>query len=143
MNITLRPVSDYRNAIFFLYLLLGQRTKDQSISHKEMPGKHQHAKFVRSRPYRLWFIIKADGEPVGSIYATRQNEIGIQIAKARQGLGIGMKALNLLTSRYKPLPEIPGKRAGVWLANISKDNDRSIDFFEKAGFSLRQYTFQR
>ena len=67
--------SDYR----FLYELLTQRRQAANISHKKMPTYEEHVKFVRSRPYSKWYIINVNGEKAGSIYLTKQNEIGIHL----------------------------------------------------------------
>ena len=121
--------SDYQ----FLYDLLLQRNSDANISHKKMPTYEEHVKFVRSQPYSKWYIIEIDGERVGSIYLTNQNEVGIFVAERSQAKGIGSNALNVL------IDQNPGLR---YLANINPENKKSIDFFEKSGFVLIQYTYE-
>ena len=37
--------------VVYLYQLLGERTPDQSISHKEMPSIGEHIRFLESNPY--------------------------------------------------------------------------------------------
>ena len=109
--------SDYQ----FLYDLLLQRNSNVNISHKRMPTYEEHIKFVRSQPYSKWYIIEIDGERVGSIYLTNQNEVGIFVAERSQAKGIGSNALNVL------IDQNPGLR---YLANINPENKKSIDFFE-------------
>ena len=121
--------SDYR----FLYDLLLQRNSNVNISHKIMPTYEEHIKFVRSQPYSKWYIIEIDGERVGSIYLTNQNEVGIFVAERSQAKGIGSNALNVL------IDQNPGLR---YLANINPENKKSIDFFEKSGFVLIQHTYE-
>ena len=129
----------------FLYALLEARVAnlEMNISHQAMPDYLEHIKFVRSHPYRAWHLIRRDLQPVGTIYATYLNEIGMHLMPTDQGKGIGRWALEQFLARMHPLPAIPARRIGAWLANINPANRRSIDFFERAGFALKQYTFQR
>ena len=117
----------------FLYVLLKNRNPKFNISHKKMPSFKQHIKFVNSKPYSKWYIIKQNNEKVGSIYLSKQNEIGIFLKEHVQGQNIGTKALKLLITKN------PKKR---FLANINPKNKKSIKFFEKNGFKLIQYTFE-
>ena len=61
----------------FLYELLSERKLYENISHKKNPTYAKHIKFVMSKPYTKWFIIYHQKEKVGSIYLTKQDEIGI------------------------------------------------------------------
>ena len=68
---------DYR----FLFNLLKERESFMNISHKKMPTFSEHVKFIRSKPYTKWYIIENGKKKVGSIYLSKQNEIGIFIKK--------------------------------------------------------------
>ena len=46
--------SDYR----FLYNLLKERDSKANISHKTMPTYTEHLRFIKSRPYRKWYVVK-------------------------------------------------------------------------------------
>lgn len=98
-----------------------------------MPTYDEHIKFVKSNPYSKWYIIKIGARKVGSIYLTKQNEIGIFLIKNLHHKGIGTHALKLLMEKN------PGLR---YLANISPKNKESINFFKKNGFKLIQYTYE-
>lgn len=139
-------MSVYREleAAKILYALLESRAKnpEMNISHAAMPGWHTHQRFIRARPYQHWFIVKADQLPAGSLYATRLNEIGIHLFPDHQRQGIGRAALELFIARNKPLPAVPAMRPARWLANINPENARSIEFFTKAGFRLKQHTYE-
>lgn len=65
--------SDYK----FLYELLKKRDPLANISHKKMPTYKEHIKFVKSRPYKVWYVIHFGKRKVGSIYLSKQNEIGL------------------------------------------------------------------
>lgn len=117
----------------FLYYLLKNRNPNINISHKKMPIFKEHIKFVNSKPYSKWYIIKQNDEKVGSIYLSKQNEIGLFLKNNVQGKNIGTEALKLLIMKN------PKKRI---LANINPKNKKSIKFFKKNGFKLIQFTFE-
>jgi RimJ/RimL family protein N-acetyltransferase len=117
--------------IRFLFELLKERPKESYISFK-MPTYKQHKDFVKSKPYLVWFIIYYDDMHVGTIYKTRQDEIGIQIKKEFQNKGISHKVIPMMY----PL----GK--GHNFANINPLNKSSIKLFSDLGFKLIQYTYE-
>ena len=119
--------------IQFLYNLLEERKPISYISHKKMPTYEEHVNFVKSSPYSKWYIIEVDGKRAGTIYLTKQNEIGIFLNEGLQEKGIGSNALNVLIGKN------PGLR---YLANINPENKKSIEFFKKLGFRLIQYTYE-
>ena len=129
INLKLVNKTDYE----FLYDLLKDRDSNVNISHKRMPSFKEHIKFIKSKPYSKWYIIKDNNEKVGSIYLSKQNEIGLFLKNNVQGKNIGTQALKLLITQK------PKKRI---LANINPKNKKSIKFFEKNGFKLIQYTFE-
>jgi len=126
------PVSRERQAINILYDLLAERTPEQSISHKSMPTMEEHAKFVRSLPYRAWYLIEVGNEYVGCVYLSKQREIGVSIFEKRRGNGYATEAVRELMRKW------PGR----FLANINPLNTASMAFFKKLGFSLLQVTME-
>ena len=121
--------TDYR----FLYQILKEREMDTNISHKKMPTYNEHIDFVQSKPYSKWYIIYFGRKKVGSVYISKQNEIGIFIKKKFLKNGIGTKVLKII------LEKNPKKR---FLANINPKNKKSIKFFKKNGFKLLQKTYE-
>jgi RimJ/RimL family protein N-acetyltransferase len=121
----------------FLYELLKERTITTNISHREMPSFEKHCAFVDSRPYHEWFLIyqewgNIEMGPLGSVYLSKQNEIGVFIAKKHQRQGYGQIAVCLLMNRH------PGEQ---FLANVNPHNSRSIAMFEGLGFEMLQVTY--
>lgn len=110
----------------FLYELLKEREGHVNISHKSLPEWKEHLEFIKSKPYSKWEIILFEKNPVGNIYLTKRNEIGIFIKKEFQSKGIGSTALKQF------MKESGEKR---FLANINPTNYKSIQFFGKNGFS--------
>jgi len=130
-NLKLKEVDE--KDVQFLYNLLEERKPVTYISHKKMPTYEEHVNFVKSSPYSKWYIIEVDGERSGSIYLTKQNEIGIFLNEGLQEKGIGSNALNVLIGKNPDLR---------YLANINPENKKSIKFFKKLGFTLIQYTYE-
>jgi RimJ/RimL family protein N-acetyltransferase len=73
-------------------------------------------------------------EKVGSIYLSKNDEIGIFISKKFQGKNIGKYALNDLMAK--------DTRTKRYLANVNPKNKKSIQFFKNNKFKLIQYTFE-
>ena len=117
----------------FLYELLNERDPKANISHKKMPNFAQHVKFVMSKPYSKWYVIEESKNNVGSIYLTKDNEIGIFIKKDLHGKGIASKAIQLLIEKH------PRSR---YLANVNPKNKKSIQFFKNQKFHLIQHTYE-
>lgn len=115
----------------FLYALLAQREEYQNISHKSLPQYQEHVSFVNSKPYKDWFIIYNidTKQRVGSIYLSKENEVGIFISKNHKKKGYGRQALNSLMEYFKHVKEIK--------ANIAPFNSTSICFFVNMGFKYR------
>jgi RimJ/RimL family protein N-acetyltransferase len=129
--VKLRPVK--KKDCLFLFDLLKERDLRANISHKIMPSFSEHEKFVLSKPYFRWYIIEESKNDVGSIYLTKNDEIGIFLNKKIQGKGIGFKALKLLIDKN------PRKR---YLANVNPKNKKSSYFFKNNGFNLIQHTYE-
>ena len=117
----------------FLFELLKDRGSKINISHRKMPTYNTHVKFVVSKPYAKWYIIKYQDEKIGSVYLSYQDEIGIFLKKGNQRKGIGKKSLELLMKKN------PRKR---FLANVNPKNSKSIKFFKKNRFKLLQHTYE-
>lgn len=117
----------------FLYQILKERNPLVNISHKKMPTYKQHVQFVMSKPYSKWYVIYYEGKKVGSVYLSKQDEIGIFLKKEAQNRGIGHIVLQLIMEN-NPRPR--------YLANINPKNTKSIKFFKKNGFRLIQYTYE-
>ena len=131
-NLKLLPINekDYE----FLYKLLSERKQITFISHKKMPSYDEHIQFIKSKPYTKWYIILQSNKKVGSIYLSKNDEVGLFISKKFQGKNIGFHALTEL------LKKNPRKR---FLANVNPKNKKSMAFFKNNGFKLIQYTFEK
>jgi RimJ/RimL family protein N-acetyltransferase len=130
-EVTLRTIN--KTDLKFLFEILEEREQKVNISHRKMPTFEQHKKFVASKPYSKWYVIFQGVEKVGSIYLSKQNEIGIFLKKGSDHAGIGTNALKLIMEKN------PKRR---YLANVNPKNKESIKFFKKNNFSILQHTYE-
>lgn len=130
-NLSLRRVNE--TDLRFLFNFLKERDPDTNISHKKMPSFKEHKQFVKSKPYSHWYVIELARKKIGTIYLSKNNEIGIFIKIEYQNKGIATKALKLLITKH------PRKR---FLANVNPKNKFSAKFFKNNNFKLIQHTYE-
>lgn len=109
-----------------LFQLLLEKEKFESISHQHMPNFDKHVAFVRSKPYKYWWVIYDDKECVGALYLSHGNEIGIFIYKEHRRQGYAKRILGYLIGTLK--------LSDCYFANINADNEKSIQLFTQMGF---------
>ena len=122
----------------FLYELLSERKLYENISHKKSPTYAKHVKFVMSKPYTKWYIIYHQEERIGSIYLTKQDEIGIHFKESFRPALQPKKTLYLQVLKMM-VKKNPRKR---YLVNINPRNTWMKNFLKNAGFELIQYTYE-
>ena len=117
----------------FLYELLKERKPSTNISHRKMPTFNQHLNFVLSKPYSKWYIIFNKNKKIGSIYISKQDEIGLHIKNLKWQKQIAEITIKLLKQKN------PRDR---YLVNINPKNKKMLNFYENNGFKLIQHTFE-
>ncbi len=130
-SISLRIVRDSDSK--FLFELLKERDPRANISHRKMPSYNEHLKFIKSKPYTKWYVILKSKDRIGSIYLSKNDEIGIFLSKKYQGKNIGNDALAELIQKN------PRER---YLANVNPKNKKSSVFFKNNNFKLIQHTYE-
>ena len=130
-ELKLREVShsDYT----FLYELLKNRNPQVNISHKTIPTFEKHVEFVMSKPYDTWYVIEYTDKKIGSIYLSKQDEIGISFVDDSFHDQFGNSVIKLLTKKN------PRTR---YLANVSPLNKKLQNFFVNNGFTELEYTYE-
>lgn len=123
----------------FLYELL--KTREYSISHKEIPSFEEHSNFVQNHPYHKWFIIENQSNLIGSLYIHKDNSIGLDILNQFEELIPDL--LSLLEKRYKPLPYIKSVRSKNFFLNVSPKNKRLHDLLISSGYEISQVSFEK
>ena len=117
----------------FLYELLSERKSYENISHKKLPTYVKHVKFVMSKPYSKWYIIYRATEKIGSVYITKQDEIGIHFKEKNITNKIRSKVLKMIIKKN------PRDR---YLININSSNTKMKKFLKNEGFELIQHTYE-
>ena len=130
-NIKLKPVT--KNDALFLYELLKTKDPIANISHKKMPSYDEHVNFILSNPYPIWYIIEYEGKKIGSVYLSKQDEIGISLVDNSLYDKIGKSVIKLLIKNN------PRKR---YLAKVSPQNKKLQNFFVNNGFIGLEYTYE-
>ena len=139
MNLEFIDVYTEPSAIEVLWDILGERSAENdpsvNISHRALPAYADHVKFVESRPYRYWYLLRNHDQWLGYVYITSRDEIGIQLYIEARGAGYGDAALTGLLKMHKP------EMGHQFLANINPRNARSISLFARHGFLHVQDTY--
>ena len=133
MNSSIKLNQVTKNDTLFLYDLLKNKDPNANISHKKMPSYDEHVKFVMSKPYTNWYIIEYDKKNVGTIYLSKQDEIGISINNDYEYDQIVKSALKLLMKLNQR------KR---YLANVGPKDVKSQEFLLKNGFTSLEYVYE-
>ncbi len=140
----MHDVYQVEEACQFTYNLLAIRIKEpeSNISHLEMPTVNEHMRFFNSRPFRRWWLVKADNAWVGTAYVSTRNELSVVLLPQYRRRGYGRETIQWIIDHVPPLPESPAVRTGEFLANINPANAASIALFEGLGFKHVQNTYQ-
>ena len=134
MNSDVKLKQVTKNDALFLYEILKNKDPNANISRKKMPSYDEHVEFVMSKPYTNWYIIECDKKNVGTIYLSKQDEIGISINNDYEYDQIVKTALKLLMKLN------PRKR---YLAKVSPNDVRSQEFLLKNGFTGLENIYER
>ena len=133
MNSGIKLKQVTKNDALFLYDLLKNKDPNANISHKKMPSYDEHVEFVMSKPYTNWYIIECDKKNVGTIYLSKQDEIGISINNDYEYDQIVKPTLKLLMKLNQR------KR---YLANTNPKDVRAQEFLLKNGFTSLEYVYE-
>ena len=133
MNSDVKLKQVTKNDALFLYEILKNKDPNANISHKKMPSYDEHVEFVMSKPYTNWYIIEYDKKNVGTIYLSKQDEIGISINNDYEYAQIVKPALKLLMKLNQR------KR---YLANTNPKDVRAQEFLLKNGFTSLENVYE-
>ena len=122
----------------FLYEFLSERKLYVNISHKKNPTYVKHVKFVMSKPYSKWYIIYYGKQKIGSIYLTKQDEVGIRFKEPLRSVFQPRKRLWLQVLKIM-MKKNPRNR---YLININPSNTSMKNFLTDEGFELIQHTYE-
>ena len=132
MNSDVKLKQVTKNDALFLYEIKN-KDSNANISHKKMPSYDEHVEFVMSKPYTNWYIIEYDKKNVGTIYLSKQDEIGISINNDYEYDQIVKPTLKLLMKLNQR------KR---YLANTNPKDVRAQEFLLKNGFTSLENVYE-
>ena len=121
-----------------LFELLGKR--QHSISHKVMPSKSEHLAFIKSNPYRYWFLVFEDDQLVGAIYIQKDNSIGLNLLFPHKKLV--RKILGYLKRNFDPEPEVKSKVPDYFYLNVSYGNEDLKEILDELGVDPIQLSYK-
>ena len=126
------------NEVNILYDLLCKR--NNFISHRSMPLFEDHETFVKSEPYRIWYLVYSDKEAIGSFYISNQNSIGINIEN-HQKIELIDKIIKYIEETYLPMPLIKSIRTDKFHINVPPTNRFLINSLDQLSKKLIQITY--
>ncbi|MDJ0683773.1 MAG: hypothetical protein QNJ84_03665 [Alphaproteobacteria bacterium] len=132
------PVIPTEAQIDHLFELL--KARRHRISHQDLPSFAEHKRFVEAHPYRVWYLVKWDGDLVGGVYLGEDNAIGVNIEDRAVDACLG-PALDKIIQEFDPLPSIPSVRPNRFYINVPPSNAALIAGLEKRGCALLQLSF--
>ena len=137
-EIELQRVIPTNDQIALLYDLL--KNRKFNISHSSMPTMNQHDSFVRSHPYRGWWLIydaSNNSDTIGSVYVGFDNSVGLNIDLNKITFSAKYFTQTLL-KEINPLPPEPSKIFGDFFFNISPKNNDLQTWLEESKYNVTQ-----
>ena len=148
-RINLRPIS--LNDTIYLYELLKERNSSITITQIKLPNFDQHKIFVQNQIFSIngnslnikemkldayigWYIIESDEKNLGSIWIEEDGNIGLQIQKKFQNIGIGIIAFQKIQGLH---------HKDIYKTTVSPENKDSINFCKQLDFQLLKKTNDR
>ena len=116
-TITLEKVTGTDDQIRALYDILIKRT--YNISNTTSTTIEEHIKFTQNHPYRIWYLVKANSDYIGSAYLMENNCVGINLITNFELFPI---IVNKILKKHKPLEEIKSVRPPYFYINIAPEN---------------------
>ena len=126
--------------IRILFKILKERKLCSNISHSNIPSFEDHIKFVKSMPYRYWFLVLKEKEYLGAFYITKNNEISIKLINDSDA--IFKEILHIIFKNFKPLSAIPSKRNSKFIINLSPNDKFYNKLLNRIGAEKIQETYR-
>ena len=138
MNIRFDNIIPTQNQIKILYDEL--KLREFTISHDSLPRFEDHEDFVRSNPYRCWWIISVHDSVIGSCYVSNENSIGINIRSFEPKLVEYI--INHIIEKFEPLDPVRSIRPSDFFINVPISNSEFIDTMEQLSYPKTQITYR-
>ena len=105
-----------------------------------MPTYENHIKFIKSNPYRYWYLIYLNSTEIGTFYIQNNNSIGINIEQPKEI--IIKKIITYVQKKIKPKKSIPSKVPEYYFINVPEKNKKLKKILEKLGCISIQKSFR-
>ena len=127
-KVIFEKITGDNNQIKLLYTLL--KSRKHNISHQYIPSLSKHSVFVKSHPYRAWYLLKCNEKYIGTAYLLRNNSIGFSSIKEESW--VLRQTLKFIQCTFKPLKEIKSIRPPYFYINIPISNAKLIRHMNKS-----------
>jgi len=124
--------------IRILYELLKNRV--HSISHLEIPNYDVHSSFVKSHPYRKWYLVNLEKECLGSFYVKNDNSIGLNLNQIDDG--IVMSCISFIRKNFSPRQASASMISSDFYINVATTNLALIEVMHALSISQLQVSFK-
>jgi len=136
--ITLEPVIACEDHIRTLHALIASRV--HGISHATVPEHDEHEAFVRTHPYRYWYLVHENERCIGSTYIQFDNSIGINLTDFRSLDVIG-RLIDRLLEEHEPLPARKSCRNARFSINVPSTDTIMASWLARLGHEVLQSTY--
>ena len=137
-SIRLERIFSTEDQIKVLFKLLNQRT--HPISHSQMPSFGDHSEFVKSNPYRVWYLVYCNIKCIGSFYIQDDNSIGINIDELDQKK-INF-CLNFIKTNFYPFPEQKSKIPSYFYLNAPYTDKNFLSILKTTNLTPIQTSYK-
>ena len=84
-----------------------------------MPHFKEHEKFIKSKPYRYWYLIYKK-DPIGTFYIQEDNSIGMNFSTFNQHYVF--QTLDFIMKEFSPKNGLPSKVPPYFYVNVAADD---------------------
>lgn len=138
LGIQFQRIEPTEKQIQTLFQLLNDRSF--RISHTGKTSFLDHQKFVKSDPYRAWYLVFCMKRTIGSFYLTRYNSVGFNLSI--QNDEIIRSILGYILDNYQPLSTSPSHVPPFFHVNVPTGNDVLSSILQDFGYNEIQKTYR-
>ena len=138
MQYRFEEVSSSRDHVKILFGLL--EVRDHVISHSKLPSFENHENFVKTHPYKHWYLIFDRNSCKGAFYIKHDNSIGLNVTVPDPG--ILRACLSFVSTNFVPEPEQPSEVPPYFYVNVPISNTNLIISLEREGLSPIQVSLR-
>ena len=139
LNIEFESIKGTLKQIDALYDLLKKR--EHNISHQSLPTFEEHEIFVKSLPYKKWYLVTSQDGYIGSCYLDYNNSIGLNLID--ESPEVVRVCIEFIENGHNLEKEVKSKIPPYFYVNVPHNNERLKKSLESIGMVRIQTTFSR